>query len=167
MCHHLQYEMTVVSFPYTSYKAKHRITTVIQFMDIWIFTANADMVNALNFRHALLWEVHWNNSFTIYCQLPYVPYHSYSVTLHACAIVFHYYKLLESPCLSLSSVGAALHPHDSCSFSFSRILKKREHSGKQGKANYGQVHSPGRQPISIRVYFWGAGSKLKPILWNS
>lgn len=113
------------------------------------------------------YEKSTGTSFTIYCQLPYVPYHSYSVTVHACTILFHYYKLLESPCLTLSSVGAALHPHDSCSFSFSRILKKREHSGKQGKANYGQVHSPGRQPVSIRVYFWGAGSKLKPILWNS
>jgi len=44
MYHHLQYEMTVVSFLYTSITVKHRITTVIQFMDIWIFTANADMM---------------------------------------------------------------------------------------------------------------------------
>jgi hypothetical protein len=54
------------------------------------------------------------------CSIPWC----HSVTVHACVILFHCYKLLESPCLSLSSVGAALYPHDSCSFSFSRILKK-------------------------------------------
>jgi len=59
---------------------------------------------------------------TSVCSIPY----SYSVTVHACVILFHYYKLLESPCLSLSSVGVALHPHASCSFSFSRFFKKED-----------------------------------------
>jgi hypothetical protein len=45
--------------------------------------------------------------------------------VHACVIPFHYYKLLESPYLSLSSVGAALHPQASCSFSFSRFFKEQ------------------------------------------
>jgi hypothetical protein len=53
---------------------------------------------------------------TSICSIPY----RYSVTI----ILFHYYKLLESPCLSLSSVGAALHPHASCNFSISRFFKK-------------------------------------------
>jgi len=36
---------------------------------------------------------------------------------------------------------------------FQGFFLKTEHNRKQGKANYGHVHSPGRQPISIRVYF--------------